>query len=245
MKFIQHYVLPSVVREKTHIFNSFFMEKLTKESIRQYPSSHASDLVFMEEEVPKLDIQFKQMRRWTKNVNLFDGKIEYILLPICENSHWLLAIVCQPSKVAEIIESHIKRCLDNELQTQIVPQANQKPERLEDLPEVAKNNQPLTDQSDSEQDFLFEAYEEASDLKGSEKLSSSKPPSDHEIQLRNLDVDSEKDHKESFADPIEHKESGPHVYDSAMISHARSEQLKYHAESETSFQMEDDYHQVI
>ena len=60
-----------------------------------------------------------------------------------------------------------------------------------------------------------------------------------------MDFDSEEDHKESLVDPFEHKESGPHVYDSAMISNACSEQLEYHAELETSFKIEDDYQQVI
>jgi len=34
------------------------------------------------------------MKRWTRSVDLFNGKIEHIFVPICENEHWSLAIIC-------------------------------------------------------------------------------------------------------------------------------------------------------
>lgn len=36
-----------------------------------------------------------RVSKWTKNVNLFDK--DYIIIPINENSHWFLAIICFPS----------------------------------------------------------------------------------------------------------------------------------------------------
>ena len=46
----------------------------------------------------KFDIQFNKMKRWTRSVDLFNGKIQHIFVPICENEHWSLAIICQPHK---------------------------------------------------------------------------------------------------------------------------------------------------
>uniref|UniRef100_A0A915K4R2 Ubiquitin-like protease family profile domain-containing protein n=1 Tax=Romanomermis culicivorax TaxID=13658 RepID=A0A915K4R2_ROMCU len=35
------------------------------------------------------------VRTWTKNVNIFDK--DFIIIPINENSHWYLAIICYPA----------------------------------------------------------------------------------------------------------------------------------------------------
>lgn len=35
------------------------------------------------------------MKRWTKNVNLFEK--DFIVIPLNENSHWFLAIICFPN----------------------------------------------------------------------------------------------------------------------------------------------------
>jgi hypothetical protein len=64
------------------------MEKLTEASIRQYPLNYLTEVVFQEAVVPELDIQFKQMKRWTKKVDLFNREIQFIMMPICENNHW-------------------------------------------------------------------------------------------------------------------------------------------------------------
>ena len=33
------------------------------------------------------------MKRWTRSVDLFNGNIKYIFVPIVENEHWSLAII--------------------------------------------------------------------------------------------------------------------------------------------------------
>lgn len=58
----------------------------------------------------KYDIQFNKMKRWTRSIDLFNGKIKYIFVPICENEHWSLAIICQPQKAGQLIEDHISWC---------------------------------------------------------------------------------------------------------------------------------------
>ena len=55
------------------------------------------------------DIQFNKIRRWTKNVDLFNGKVEHIVVPICENDHWSLAIIGKPYLVARHIEEFVAK----------------------------------------------------------------------------------------------------------------------------------------
>ena len=63
----------------------------------------------------KYDINFQKMKRWTRSIDLFNGRIQYIFVPICENEHWSLAIICQPEKAGQLIEKHIKWCEDGKV----------------------------------------------------------------------------------------------------------------------------------
>lgn len=58
----------------------------------------------------KYDIQFNKMKRWTRSIDLFNGNIQHVFVPICENEHWSLAIICQPDKAGKLIDDHIKWC---------------------------------------------------------------------------------------------------------------------------------------
>lgn len=62
-------------REKTHIFGTYFYTLLsTPVSQRSKP--------------------YNRVKRWTNNVDIFEK--EYIIIPIVENSHWFLAVICFP-----------------------------------------------------------------------------------------------------------------------------------------------------
>jgi len=74
-------------------------DRIYYEMVSHFINEDASD--------KKYDIQYKRLKRWTRNINLFNGKIEYIYIPICENEHWNLAIICYPHKAGKIIEDHI------------------------------------------------------------------------------------------------------------------------------------------
>lgn len=62
------------------------------------------------------------MKRWTRSIDLFNEKIQHIFVPICENEHWSLAIICQPEKAGKLIEKHIEWCESGK------PQENNKQE---------------------------------------------------------------------------------------------------------------------
>jgi len=47
------------------------------------------------------------VKRWTKKVDVFAK--DYLLIPICENNHWTLAIVCHPKRALEQMKINIKK----------------------------------------------------------------------------------------------------------------------------------------
>ena len=48
------------------------------------------------------------MKTWTRKVNLFEK--DFVVIPINENLHWYLAIICHPSKM--LIEDDDNEQLD-------------------------------------------------------------------------------------------------------------------------------------
>ncbi|XP_059614832.1 uncharacterized protein LOC132260612 [Phlebotomus argentipes] len=74
-------------RAKTHICSSFFYKRLTAMSTRQRQ---------MEKDLKMTASQKRhhRVKGWTKSVNLFEK--DFIIIPINEQSHWFLAIVCFP-----------------------------------------------------------------------------------------------------------------------------------------------------
>lgn len=83
VEFYMNYVLqnsvPKATREKIHIFSTFFYNK-----IKKLPQLGEEELN-------------ESVRRWDKNVKLFDK--DYLIIPICDCHHWTLLIVCYPNEV--------------------------------------------------------------------------------------------------------------------------------------------------
>ncbi|CAK9181712.1 unnamed protein product [Ilex paraguariensis] len=67
-----------------HCFNTYFYKKL-KEAVMKKPSDNENT--------------FEKFRRWWKGVNIFEKA--YLLLPIHDNLHWSLVIICIPYKEEE------------------------------------------------------------------------------------------------------------------------------------------------
>lgn len=88
--FMQYYMDNSVdesLKSKVHVFSSFFLSKI--KSI--YSNKQCSD---------KATINGNCASRWLKGVKIFEK--DFLFLPVCEDDHWLLAIVCYPSRVPVI-----------------------------------------------------------------------------------------------------------------------------------------------
>ncbi|XP_078089024.1 sentrin-specific protease 7 isoform X3 [Mustelus asterias] len=77
---------PKELAERTHIFSSFFYRRLTRKD-------NAGS-----EETTNLSIQHKRhqrVRTWTRHVDIFTK--DFIFVPVNEESHWYLAVICFPA----------------------------------------------------------------------------------------------------------------------------------------------------
>ena len=70
-------------------------------------SSKVKQDIRSNQRVQDFDIQFRKLKKLTKQIDLFNGVIKYILVPICENDHWSLAVICNPHKAEDIFKRHI------------------------------------------------------------------------------------------------------------------------------------------
>lgn len=76
-------LLPKERAEKVFAFNTFFYSSLAKDTRKTANT-----------EVPVARRQHSNVKRWTKGVDLFEK--DFILIPVCEHSHWFLIIVSYP-----------------------------------------------------------------------------------------------------------------------------------------------------
>jgi Ulp1 family protease len=79
LKWFQDEKMSDKYKQRTHIFSAQFYKALIVEN-----SSHT-----------QAQIPFLNLKNWTKNVNLFEK--DFIVVPICENHHWFVAVICFPS----------------------------------------------------------------------------------------------------------------------------------------------------
>jgi hypothetical protein len=68
------------IAKKIFFVSTFFYQKLSEGKARN-------------------SIDYDAVKRWTAKVDIFS--YDYIVVPICENLHWYLAIICHPAKVLD------------------------------------------------------------------------------------------------------------------------------------------------
>ncbi|XP_067849200.1 sentrin-specific protease 7 isoform X2 [Heptranchias perlo] len=87
---------PKELAERTHIFSSFFYRRLTrKDNVGS-------------EEATNLSVQYKRHQRvktWTRHVDIFTK--DFIFVPVNEESHWYLAVICFPALDKIVYESDL------------------------------------------------------------------------------------------------------------------------------------------
>lgn len=84
LKYIHHDLITPEQRAKSHIFSQFFYKRLTtlnKEKDNRTQTAAQK--------------RHARVSSWTKNVNIFEK--DFIIVPINEQSHWFLAIICFPN----------------------------------------------------------------------------------------------------------------------------------------------------
>ncbi|XP_048396996.2 sentrin-specific protease 7 isoform X2 [Stegostoma tigrinum] len=87
---------PKELAERTHIFSSFFYRRLTRKD-------NAGS-----EEATNLSIQHKRhqrVRTWTRHVDIFTK--DFIFVPVNEESHWYLAVICFPALDKIVYETDV------------------------------------------------------------------------------------------------------------------------------------------
>lgn len=89
LKYLMNKYVSEEDRSKIHIFSSFFYKRLTDKATPISRQSRNKD-----PSLTPADIRHSRVKNWTKNIDLFSK--EHIIIPINENSHWFLAIVCYP-----------------------------------------------------------------------------------------------------------------------------------------------------
>lgn len=77
LKYLMERVLSPEDRERTFLFETYFYSSLTSKASAKQNSSE------------------RKLSRWFKETNPFEK--DFIIVPINENSHWFLAIICFPS----------------------------------------------------------------------------------------------------------------------------------------------------
>ncbi|XP_073983453.1 sentrin-specific protease 6-like isoform X2 [Rhodnius prolixus] len=96
LKFIVQTSLSEFDQKRTHVFSSFFYKRLTTKC-----TPHGGGNKYQDD--PKLNAAEKRHARvkgWTKSVDLFSK--DFIIIPINENSHWFLGIICFPGLTSAV-----------------------------------------------------------------------------------------------------------------------------------------------
>ena len=132
--------------KRTYFFNSYFFERLTKN-------------------VKGRGINFDAVSRWTKNIDIFNR--DFVVVPVNENLHWYLAIICNLQNLRSPPEDRDGDVVDTTLDPDIEIQSQDEPRRniphvrsdvitgLEDHPEAPteRTQQSLADLTISDNEF--------------------------------------------------------------------------------------------
>lgn len=86
LKYVHTEILTEEQRNKTHIFSTFFYNTLTNTKLL----GQSNDV-----KLTAAQKRHERVKNWTKNVNIFEK--DFIIVPINQQSHWYLAIICFPS----------------------------------------------------------------------------------------------------------------------------------------------------
>uniref|UniRef100_A0A7S3JWU2 Ubiquitin-like protease family profile domain-containing protein n=1 Tax=Aureoumbra lagunensis TaxID=44058 RepID=A0A7S3JWU2_9STRA len=80
---------PEALKSQVHVFSSHFFTKLTEIKIttRTFQEAH------------------KRVERWTRRLDIF--KLKFIMVPVVQQLHWSLAVICHPDRIVDMCETHI------------------------------------------------------------------------------------------------------------------------------------------
>lgn len=88
LKYLLAEQLSDEQRDRTHVFSTFFYKRLTTMTTARRVGGDTAKMTASQK-------RHARVKNWTKSVNLFDK--DFVIIPINEQSHWFLAIVCYPA----------------------------------------------------------------------------------------------------------------------------------------------------
>lgn len=83
--------LPCEKQNKVHIFSTFFYKRLTTKPTKAAKKSHPYET---DSTLSAAEKRHCRVKNWTKRINVFEK--DFVIVPINENAHWFLAIICFP-----------------------------------------------------------------------------------------------------------------------------------------------------
>merc|ERR1719427_1221646 len=135
LKHLQYTKLSSTDKDRVHIFTTYWYSRLTS---KPSPKEAWKD---------SFQRRYDRVERWTRDVNIFEK--DFVVVPINENYHWYLCIICYPGMVG---------CKAMEDGTTCKPPARQKNRRrAKDKIKMLKtkmNAKPRKDDSDERDEPL-------------------------------------------------------------------------------------------
>ncbi|XP_032907562.1 sentrin-specific protease 7 isoform X2 [Catharus ustulatus] len=84
LKYLLLEKVPKHIADRTHIFSSFFYKCLTRTE-----KNSEGDV-----KVSAAQRRHRRVRTWTRHINIFNK--DYIFVPVNEESHWYIAVICFP-----------------------------------------------------------------------------------------------------------------------------------------------------
>jgi hypothetical protein len=82
LKFLQSELAVEEIKGKFIILDTYFYQKLSKNEL---------------DEMSTPLINYNSVKKWTKQLNFFQN--EYVIVPINQDDHWSLLIICHPGKI--------------------------------------------------------------------------------------------------------------------------------------------------
>jgi Ulp1 family protease len=99
IKLMQFVFLPSEMEQSSHIFSSFFLEKLISEILKDEMIGEKDMAYLVEFARERVRENYKNVKRWTKKIDIFEKKV--LVVPINAFKHWFTVLVLRPQALLE------------------------------------------------------------------------------------------------------------------------------------------------
>ena len=92
---LDRYLTEPEQRNRVYLFNSFFYKTYTQ--VKNPPKPTASEVASGKGAAVAVKVKrHERVKKWTKNVNLFEK--DFIIIPVNEEWHWFLVLICFPKQ---------------------------------------------------------------------------------------------------------------------------------------------------